>query len=130
MISVDTNVLVRVLTNDDPIQARRAMKRLRTDAAWISRTVLLETEWVLRHAYGLGPEAIGKALSTLLSVASMEVEDRPAVLRALDWHATGMDFADALHLAMSGNASLFLSFDRNLARAAKRAGATPPVTTP
>ena len=130
MIAIDTNVLVRVVTNDDPAQAKRGMNRMRSDTAWISRTVLLETEWVLRHAYGLDAAAIGKAFSTLLGVASVEVESRAAVLRALSWHGSGMDFADALHLAVSDATSAFVSFDRDLAKAAKRAGATPRVVAP
>ena len=54
MIAVDTNLLVRILTNDDPIQARRALKILKNDEIFIPKTVLLETEWVLRHAYEIG----------------------------------------------------------------------------
>ena len=54
MIAVDTNLLVRILTNDDPIQARRAVKILKNDDIFIPKTVLLETEWVLRHGYGIG----------------------------------------------------------------------------
>lgn len=130
MIALDTNVLVRVLTNDDPEQAKRAMKRMRTDSVWIGRTVLLETEWVLRHAYKLDPAAIGKAFTTLLGVASVEVEDRAAVVQALAWHRTGMDFADALHLAASDGASAFVSFDRDLAKVAKQVGAKPTVSSP
>lgn len=130
MIAVDTNVLVRVLTNDDRAQAKRAMKRMRSDAVWVSRTVLLETAWVLRHAYALDAAAIVKAFSTLLGVASIEVEDRVAVLRALSWYAGGMDFADALHLAVSDSASAFVSFDRELAKTAKRVGATPGIASP
>jgi predicted nucleic-acid-binding protein len=130
MIAVDTNVLVRLLTNDDPAQAKRAMQRMRSDTVWISRTVLLETEWVLRHAYGLSAAAIGKALSMTLGTASVDVEDRTIVLRALSWHSAGMDFADALHLASSDSAASFVSFDRSLARTAKRLGATPQVVAP
>jgi predicted nucleic-acid-binding protein len=44
MIAVDTNLLVRILTNDDPNQARRAVKILKSDDIFISKTVLLETE--------------------------------------------------------------------------------------
>jgi predicted nucleic-acid-binding protein len=51
MIAVDTNILVRILTNDDPIQARRAVKILKSDDIFISKSVLLETERVLRQAY-------------------------------------------------------------------------------
>jgi predicted nucleic-acid-binding protein len=130
MIALDTNVLVRVLTNDDPEQAKRAMRRMRSDTAWIGRTVLLETEWVLRHAYGLDAAVIGKAFTTLLEVPSIEVENRAAVLRALAWHSAGMDFADALHLAVCDAASAFVSFDRDLAKVAKRAGAKPDVAVP
>jgi predicted nucleic-acid-binding protein len=130
MIAIDTNVLVRVVTNDDPEQAKRALKRMRSDTVWVSRTVLLETEWVLRHAYKLDGAAIGKAFARVLGVASVEVEERAAVLRALAWHGAGMDFADAMHLAASDAASAFVSFDRNLARAAKRASAKPDVAAP
>ena len=130
MIAIDTNVLVRVVTNDDPEQTKRAVKRMRSDTVWISRTVLLETEWVLRHAYKLDAAAIGRAFATVLGVASVEVEDRGVVLRALAWHGDGMDFADALHLAASDAASAFVSFDRDLAKAAKQVGAKPAVTAP
>jgi predicted nucleic acid-binding protein len=44
MIAVDTNVLVRVVTNDR-VQARRALRRMQSDRIWISRTVRLETAW-------------------------------------------------------------------------------------
>jgi predicted nucleic-acid-binding protein len=130
MIAVDTNVLVRVLVNDHADQAARAMKRLRSDTAWISRTVLLETEWVLRYAYRLDAAAVGRAFEMLLGVATIDVEDRSNVLRALDWHGKGMDFADALHLASSGAARSFVSFDRTLGKIAKKVSAKPPVSTP
>ncbi len=130
MISVDTNVLVRVLVNDDPAQAARALRRLRADHAWIARTVLLETEWVLRHAYKLDARTINKAFDSLLGVASIEVEDRADVQRALEWHGKGMDFADALHVAASSAAKTFVTFDRGLAKVAKGVGARPFVTAP
>ena len=130
MIAVDTNILVRVLTNDDAGQAKRAANRMRLDTVWVSRTVLLETEWVLRHAYGLDVAAIAGSFATLLGIASIEVEDRNAVLQALVWHRDGMDFADALHLSASTSATAFVTFDRGLARKAKRARARPTVTLP
>ena len=130
MIAFDTNVLVRLLVNDDASQAKRAMARLLSDSVWISRTVLLETEWVLRHAYGLDAAAIGKAFTMVLGVASVDVENRVEVLRALAWHGAGMDFADALHLAVSDAASAFVSFDRDLAKVAKKASAKPDVAAP
>jgi predicted nucleic-acid-binding protein len=130
MIAFDTNVLVRVLTNDDPAQARRAMARLRSDTVWISRTVLLETEWVLRHAYGLDAGAIGGAFTRLMGVPTVDVEARDAVLEALGWHQQGMDFADALHLAMSSGAAAFVTSDKALEKTAKRLGVKPNVAAP
>jgi len=53
MIAVDTNLLVRLLTSDDPDQARRAARIMESDDIFIPKTVMLETEWVLRHAYGI-----------------------------------------------------------------------------
>lgn len=58
------------------------------------------------------------------------VQDRAAVLLAVAWYRAGMDFADALHLAISDHASAFISFDLHLAKAAKRARATPAVSEP
>jgi predicted nucleic-acid-binding protein len=130
MIGVDTNVLVRVLTNDDPVQANRGMKLLRSGPVWVTKTVILETEWVLRHAYGLDAAAIVKAFHTLAGVPTVDLEDRDVVLQALAWHAGGMDFADALHLAASAGASAFATFDRGLARVAKKAAASPPIIAP
>lgn len=130
MIAVDTNVLVRVLTNDDPPQTARAVKLLRSSPVWVARTVLLETEWVLRHAYELDVAAIVRAFHVLAGVPTIELEDRDVVLRAIAWHADGMDFADALNLAGSGGVRAFATFDRRLAKAAKKVGASPPVVAP
>lgn len=46
MISVDTNLLVRILTNDDPVQACRALKILKSDDFYIPKSVILKTGWV------------------------------------------------------------------------------------
>lgn len=58
VLAVDTNVVVRLLTNDDPAQARRAAAFFADHEIFIAVTVLLETEWVLRHAYDLERSAI------------------------------------------------------------------------
>ena len=53
MIAVDTNVLVRLLTGDDPAQTQRAVELFAQESILIPKTVLLETEWVLRYSYEL-----------------------------------------------------------------------------
>jgi len=58
MIAVDTNVVVRFLVRDDPKQAARAAELIRDNQIWISKTVLLETEWVLRSLYRFSPQSL------------------------------------------------------------------------
>ena len=84
----------------------------------MSKTVLLELEWVLRFSYGKDRRAISRVLHRLLGYRLLEIEDRPAAMKALAWYRRGLDFADALHLASSGSASHFATFHRSLARSA------------
>lgn len=121
MIALDTNVVVRLLTGDDPRQSRRVVRVLAEQQIWISKTVLLETEWVLRRAYQLEPAVIRKSFEKLLGLPTLAVEDEPAVVLALEAHEAGMDFADALHVASSGDAEAFVTFDRKLVKVAERA---------
>ena len=123
MIALDTNVVVRVITRDDPEQARRAAALMKDHDLWLSKTVVLETEWVLRYTYGFAAAAVNRALSTLAGLQNLTLEDASSVAAALAWHERGMDFSDALHMAGSVQAaSVFATFDRRLARAAARAG--------
>jgi predicted nucleic-acid-binding protein len=124
MNGVDTNVLVRLLTRDDPVQYRQAYELFEHGAQiFLAPTVLLETEWVLRYAYDFSAEQINGALRALCGLPSVTVGSALAVEKALLWHEQGLDFADALHLA-SGGGDLFHTFDRRLAATAARVGAT------
>lgn len=118
MIALDTNVIIRVVTADDPEQLAIALEILRSGELWVCKTVLLETEWVLRYSYELPPATILEALRRLLGYRGLQVEDRGAVLQALSLFENGMDFADALHLASSAGAERFVTFDRPLAKVA------------
>lgn len=122
MIALDTNVLVRVVTADEPRQLKAAIAVMESGPLWVSKTVFLETEWVLRYAYKLSREAILAALQGLLGYEALEVESRGTVLQALRWYEKGMDFADALHLSSSADADRFATFDRELAKVAKSLG--------
>ena len=126
MTAIDTNVLVRVITRDDAHQFAAAVKVMKSHHLWVSKTVLLETAWVLQHAYGLGREVVLDALRRVAGYQNLAVEDEVSVTRALGWFEKGMDFADALHLASSGDADEFVTFDRKLAaHAADMDGAVP-----
>ena len=123
MIAVDTNVLVRVITNDDPAQASRAAKLLgRSDRVFVPKTVVLELEWVLRSGYGIERRAITAAIHRLQDLSNVETEDDSVVALALTWYEAGMDFADALHLASAGPDLDFATFDAALRRHARRLG--------
>ena len=120
MIAVDTNLLVRILTNDDPIQARRAVKILKSDDIYIPKTVLLETEWVLRHAYEVGRSAIAVGFQKLLGLPNVSVEDPDSIYQAISWYENKFDFADALHLASSRRCESFATFDSSLIKKAQQ----------
>jgi predicted nucleic-acid-binding protein len=119
MIALDTNVLVRVLTRDDPAQTGVAVALLERGDCWIPKTVLLETEWVLRYTYELDRARLYGTLLRLLGYRGAEIEDRAGVVQALSWYRQGLDFADALHLASSVSAARFVTFDRKLFRSSR-----------
>lgn len=120
MTAIDTNVLVRFLVKDDEKQAQRARALIDQEQILIPKTVLLETEWVLRYTYDLNREAVAEALGKVCGLPQVTVEDPAAVRQALAWHQAGFDFADALHLASCRQAERFCSFDRELIRQAKQ----------
>ena len=117
--AVDTNVLVRLLTDDDEAQTRIAKRIMASGDTFISSTVLLETEWVLRGAYRFAPNELNEALSALGGLRGVTFEAPNVVAQALNWHREGMDFADAIHLASASRCEAFATFDRKLAKRAK-----------
>ena len=125
MVAVDTNVLVRLLTNDHPAQAARAAAVFRSAPVLVPKTVLLETESVLRYTYGLETPAIARAFLGLLGLPTVTVEDVSAVHLAIRMLEEGVDFADALHLAGSAAAERFVTFDAKLAKRARRLSPVP-----
>jgi hypothetical protein len=83
----------------------------------------LETEWVLRSAYGFAASRLVPAMRGFAGLPHVALEDPALTARALDWMERGMDFADALHLAKAAECEAFISFDRRLAAAADQVGA-------
>jgi predicted nucleic-acid-binding protein len=124
MIAVDTNVVVRFLTNDDPKQAAAAKSLFANETIWVAKTVLLETAWVLRSQYGYADDLIASSLVKLLGFSKVVVEDEASVDAALSMTGHGIGLADALHLASRPSGTTFVSFDRALIRRAQRAGVT------
>ena len=114
MIAIDTNVLVRLVTRDDNAQALRAAELFEHNQIYVGKTVLLETEWVLRFSYELDGKVILDTLKKIAGLPQVTLEDSPAVSEALVLFEAGMDFADALHLTSSREAAQFATFDQRL----------------
>ena len=131
MRALDTNVLARFFVDDaDDAQAakqRPAAVSALTQRSFVSVTVLLELEWVMRGFYELSRRDTSRVLRALASIEHVTLEDRDAVLVALDAFDKGLDFADSLHLARSSRASGFATFDQRLAKRAKGLALAPPV---
>jgi predicted nucleic-acid-binding protein len=121
VLAVDTNVVVRLLVADHAAQTARAAALFRSGRVFIAKSVLLETEWVLRYSYKLGATAILRALRSLMGLESITVEDPATITDALRMLEHGLDFADALHLATSAQAGRFATFDAKLITQARRA---------
>ena len=122
MTAVDTNVVVRLLTQDDPKQAAAARSLFGAGPVWIAKTVLLEAGWVLRILYGFDESAIRDAFTKLLGLKNVHTEDKPSMAAALALTAHGIELADAIHLSSCPPGAIFVSFDRSFVRRANRAG--------
>ena len=122
MLAVDTNLIVRYLTGDDPKQSARARILIDGQPVFATVTVMLETEWVLRSTYEYRGSEIAHAMRSFAGLPTVTVEDEAVVAAALDLAENGMDFADALHLGRSAHCEGFATFDRKFVRAAKAAG--------
>lgn len=119
MRAVDTNVLVRLITRDDPRQSAAAESFV-AKGSWVSHLVLAEAVWVLESVYGLDPARRATAVEMLLSHRSLTLQDPEVVAVALEHfrRKPSLGFSDCLILEIarkSGHLPLG-TFDRNLAK--------------
>lgn len=124
MLSVDTNVVVRYLTADDRVQSPAARRLIDGNDILLLTSVALETEWVLRSAYGLSAAEIRLRLAAFAGLPTVSVQEPQILATALAYFQGGMDFADALHVAGGAGCEAFVSFDQRLVRRAKALGVT------
>jgi predicted nucleic-acid-binding protein len=111
MIGLDTNILVRFITQDDPQQSILANE--------IFRTRLAETSWVLGRSYRLSDVEVAAAIERVLQTDNLVVENEQAVFAAMIALKEGLGtFADALIGALGANAGFrhTLTFDRGAKR--------------
>ena len=133
MIGLDTNVLARyyVASADEPSQKQSAAARKLLESGkslFVSKSVVLELEWVLRGYYKSPPEDVLTVLNHLLAMPNVELEDRVAVELAAAALGDGFDFADALHHASARHCTSMATFDdKKFAQRATKQGWKPPV---
>ena len=134
MIGLDTNVLARYYIEDqadaEAQRQRLAARRLIESGQhlMVSKSVVLELEWVMRGYYGFSPAEVACVMRHLLEQAHITIEDHDAVEQALSSCEAGIDFADALHHASYKSCDSVATFDdRRFARRAKKLGLAPAV---
>lgn len=126
MIALDTCILVRLLSDDDPEQAQQAQSLMREHSVFLPTTVLLETEWVLRSRYKKRRDELTRFFRLLSDLENVVLEDSNGFQKAVGWYALGADFADALHLSACEHQVMY-TFDRDFCRPARDGGAMPEI---
>lgn len=107
MIGLDTNALLRLLTDDDAMQAALVRKRLAPldampESVMLNNVVLVETLWTLRRAYGFERSALQNLMEQLLSVSTFCFENRQVLTQASAlFQSTTADFSDCLIAAQN-----------------------------
>jgi len=134
MIGLDTNVLARYYIDDETdAEAQRqrlAARRLIESGQplMVSKSVVLELEWVMRGYYSFNQAEVTRVIRHLLAQTRITVEDRDTVEHAVSNCEAGIDFADALHHASYKSCDSVATFDdRKFARRAKKLGMAPAV---
>jgi len=119
MRAVDTNVLVRLITRDDPRQTTSA-ETFVASGAWVSTLALAEAVWVLASVYELNAEDQARAIGMLLDHRQLVLHDRESVAAALRLFQTkpSLGFSDCLMLEMARKAGHLPlgTFDRDLGK--------------
>jgi predicted nucleic-acid-binding protein len=124
MIGSDTNVVVRYLTQDDPVQSRKATELIErglteVDPGFVSIVTMVETAWVLERIYGLMAEEVAAAIERMLEVDVLVVENEQEVFAVMIAVKEGRDsFADALIGALGTKAGCLhtVTFDQKALR--------------
>lgn len=124
MIGLDTNILVRYLTQDDPVQSPKAtqiLERQLTEETpgFVCIVVMVETVWVLERAYGLPTHKIAAAVERMLQADVLVIENEQEVFTAMIALKEGQgSFADSVIAALGARAgcSCTLTFDHKAAR--------------
>ena len=127
MIALDTNLLARLLLRDDKRQHARVAQLLASQQDFTAPvSVMLELVWVL-EVNDCSTADIVRGLNLLMGLPNFKPQHADSLRQALLGYAQGLDFADALHLALSHGSQELATFDKAFARKAGKLGWVPPV---
>lgn len=119
MRAVDTNVLVRLVTRDDPKQVTAAETFIE-GGAWVSHLVLMEASWVLTTVYEVAAQELSVAIDMLLNHKWITVQDPDVVASALQAFEKrpSLGFSDCLVLEVARRAGHLPlgTFDKDLGK--------------
>jgi len=119
MRAIDTNVLVRLVTRDEPTQVEAA-EAFVSKGVWVSHVVLAETTWVLAEAYALSHAQIANVVEMLLAHQQLTLQEEEIVRAALDHYqkTPSLGFSDCLVLEIARKAGHlpFGTFDKRLSK--------------
>ena len=119
MRAIDSKVLVRLMTRDDPRQTAAAEGFIEK-GAWVSQLALAESMWVLASVYEVSPKDQAKAIEMLLNHRELVIQERETVAAALELFRArpALGFSDCLMLEAARKAGHLPlgTFDRNLAK--------------
>ena len=125
MIGLDTNVLVRYITQDDDIQAVLANTLIESldeaSPGFVSLVTVVELSWVLESAYGFTRQQFAEVMQTLLTVDAIKLDRAAVVASAVRvYSASKADFSDCLieRLSASAGCERTMTFDKAAAKTA------------
>ena len=124
MTGLDTNILLRYILEDDPVQSPRAERLMEytfTEAnpGYISLVTIAETAWVLSSFYRFNAQDVVSAIQSLLDMAVIEIQNKSEVYAAMIALQSGQaDFADALiaNIGTWSGCTTTLTFDKKASR--------------
>ncbi|QJI30117.1 type II toxin-antitoxin system VapC family toxin [Pseudomonas sp. ADAK18] len=124
MIGLDTNVLVRYVTQDDPVQSAKASKLIESltaaSSGFVSMVSVVELVWVLQSCYQSARGEVVTVLETLLRTRELTIEHAEIIWQALRrFTAAKADFADCLieRCAHAAGCEYTATFDISAAKA-------------
>lgn len=120
MIGLDTNILVRYLTQDDESQFHKILRMFNRKAAlfFVCEVVLVETDWVLRRVYQWDGGEIADAFARLMTIHNLTFENEASLRASLKALREGADLADELIIrsCRDQGAKTFATFDKDIVK--------------